>query len=364
MYIFFFFKFCRQYVEPFFFLQNSKLTPICGPSSGIYGVDVFYKFIDVLFTRKFFTLVSMTGVTRSGPKKEGFIKFHRTFKFVLKLLNRCDPNISEVSLKAYFQKVIDNSRRRYEDWNRERPKRASSSKHFSLGSSKRQKLAKKMEPSGSEEEMSDEEQSNGGEEKPSVEAERGSIESGQPESTEETVISSLDTSGQIGGNIFIERDISTETASGAATEDFANGFVMNSMKTSAPGGCDVVSPSEPDEIVESTGENSDEELNSIFEPAIAIAANVASDVAAKVAAKVSADAARSFGLMVSVKTHYLSNVNKCECFPLLTQVHAKKNINAGHKKSTWDEEDREVTDANPIEDIERRKKNKNTHFKM
>lgn len=209
----------------------------------------------------------MTGVSRSGPKKEGFIKFHRTFKFVLKLLNRCDPNISEVALKAYFQKVIDNSRRRYEDWNKQTPKRASTSKHYSTGLSKRQKIAekiaKKMEGSdegGSEEEMSNEEQSNAGEEKPSFGAERKLIESEPPEASEEVFTNTLNKFAPIDGDMFIV------------------------------------------EIDKNTDEISDEdEVDSIFEPTIAIAANIASDVAAKVAAKVSADAARNFGLMVIVK---------------------------------------------------------------
>lgn len=307
VYIFFFLKnLFFEIAYTFAFLQFSTLTPICGPSNGIFGVDVFYKYIDALFTRKFFTLVSMTGISRSGAKKESFIKFQRTFKFVLKLLNRCDPHISEVVLKGYFQKVIDNSRRRYEDWNKQTPKRTSASKHHSSELSKRRRIAK-LAPS--EEEMSDGEPA-----KASEEHQEELIDEGlKPEPFEEIHNNSLDTSTPMASGI------STETNNGYLSVAANAEIETNARSDSSLSKIEGTVIENADEIngeeTSSDEDSDDEEMNVFFPPTAAIAATVASDVAAKVAAKVSADAAnRTLDLIVSICTLPFQNSGRMYVF--------------------------------------------------
>lgn len=100
-----------------FYLYNSKFTqlqPICSEASGLRGDKVCYKFVDGLFTRRFFDLVSWTGTSRSGQIKENFSRFARTFGFFLKLVNSCDSAYTGAKTKNFFRKVIDNSKRRLE----------------------------------------------------------------------------------------------------------------------------------------------------------------------------------------------------------------------------------------------------------
>lgn len=83
--------------------------------------DVCYKYVDAMFTRKFFTLVSMTGCARGDTKKENFSRFARTFSFFFNLIRRCSQDCSETIVKHFFQNVIDNSKRRFEVLSMEKP---------------------------------------------------------------------------------------------------------------------------------------------------------------------------------------------------------------------------------------------------
>lgn len=93
-------------------LQQTQLYPVCGPTSGRTGDNVSYKIVDALFTRRFFTLVSWTGQSRSQQIKENFSRFVKTLRLFHHLVNRCDPSYTKVHVKMFFRKIIDNSKRR------------------------------------------------------------------------------------------------------------------------------------------------------------------------------------------------------------------------------------------------------------
>lgn len=93
------------------------------------GPNVCYILIDAIFTRRLFTLVSWTGASRTSENpKENFSRLVNIFKFIFLLVKRSDPNFTEHELKSFFQRIIDNSRRRFESTLGSAPRRASASK--------------------------------------------------------------------------------------------------------------------------------------------------------------------------------------------------------------------------------------------
>ncbi|XP_055905741.1 uncharacterized protein LOC129941194 [Eupeodes corollae] len=98
------------------FAQNmlKHFESICGGSSDLYGDNVAYALIDHVFTRRLFTLVTWTGLSRGTESKECFLKFERVFQFFFDLIRRVDKDYSIKSLKDFFQKIISNSKRRFE----------------------------------------------------------------------------------------------------------------------------------------------------------------------------------------------------------------------------------------------------------
>ncbi|XP_055847893.1 uncharacterized protein LOC129913310 [Episyrphus balteatus] len=106
-----------------------KFSSICGPKSGQRGDNVCYRVVDSLFSRKLFTLVSWSGVSRT-KKNESFSRFTNTFHFFLNLIKKSDSTYTEAELKDFFQKIINNSKRRYESTLSDTSKRMSSSKHY------------------------------------------------------------------------------------------------------------------------------------------------------------------------------------------------------------------------------------------
>lgn len=104
----FFFEFGNLFCE-FPLSQFALLSAVCGPGT-LTGKDLFYRYVNVIFTRKFWTLVTWTGLIRGKVKKQSFSTLLRIIKFVLMLLRRCDPNISDVQMDGFFKKAIYNSK--------------------------------------------------------------------------------------------------------------------------------------------------------------------------------------------------------------------------------------------------------------
>lgn len=95
-------------------MQFSLFDQVVGKASGLLGDDVAYELVDKVFTKKLFTLVSMSGHSRSGQTKECFNRFQRTMDFFYNLVLRSDSNYAVTASRKFFQKQISNSRRRFE----------------------------------------------------------------------------------------------------------------------------------------------------------------------------------------------------------------------------------------------------------
>ena len=87
---------------------------VCKAKNGLYGDNVPYTFVDHVFTRRFFTLVTWTGLSRTGESKECFQTYQRVFKFFFGLVQTVDPQYTITGLKQFFIRIISNSKRRFE----------------------------------------------------------------------------------------------------------------------------------------------------------------------------------------------------------------------------------------------------------
>lgn len=134
-----------------------RLYSVCGP--GIKGDNAAYRLVDAIFTRRFFTLVSWTGKSRGLVPKENFSRFQRTFKFIFKLVQRVDPQYTQDSLKKFFRRITDNSKRRYESFSCEKAR--ISTARTAGNPRKRVKLENELQPQESAEEEPQPEESVG-----------------------------------------------------------------------------------------------------------------------------------------------------------------------------------------------------------
>ncbi|XP_055849716.1 uncharacterized protein LOC129914471 [Episyrphus balteatus] len=106
----------EENLKNFEYAQNmiKHFESVCGGSSELYGDNVAYTLIDQIFTRRLFTLVTWTGVSRGTESKESFLQFERIFQFFFDLIRKSDSEYSIKALKDFFQKIISNSKRRFE----------------------------------------------------------------------------------------------------------------------------------------------------------------------------------------------------------------------------------------------------------
>lgn len=78
-------------------------------------LDICYEFVDAMFTRKLFLLVSWGGGSKSSITKTSFRNFHNTIEFVTSLVRKIHPDFSETTCQYFFKKdVISNSTKRAE----------------------------------------------------------------------------------------------------------------------------------------------------------------------------------------------------------------------------------------------------------
>lgn len=93
---------------------KDKLSFICGRGTKGNGIDHCYYLIDILFTRKFFTLCSWAGGSRDSSEKIPFKVFRNTITFFYTLIQEADKDFTLVQCETFFKNVIRNSTRRSE----------------------------------------------------------------------------------------------------------------------------------------------------------------------------------------------------------------------------------------------------------
>ncbi|KAF5303398.1 hypothetical protein FQR65_LT08240 [Abscondita terminalis] len=122
----------RDFVEA----MKKKCYQICGKNSGVHGHNVSYAFIDHLFDRKLFTLLTMSGRSRTtGTEKVCFKKYQRVFDFYFQIVHGIDESYTVVLLQKWFQGLMSNSKRR----SNSTPVRASRTKNRLIPAAKRRK---------------------------------------------------------------------------------------------------------------------------------------------------------------------------------------------------------------------------------
>lgn len=79
----------------------------------MYGKDVAYAFVDRVFTRKLFTLVTWSGQVRSETQKKRFSRFTSTIEFFHDLIHTVDNRFTMAESNKFLMEMIHNSARRY-----------------------------------------------------------------------------------------------------------------------------------------------------------------------------------------------------------------------------------------------------------
>lgn len=99
-----------------FIFQKTQLTSQLGIGQGIYGKDVAFAFVNHLFTRKLFKLVTWSGLIRNEIPKERFSQFTSTIRFFYELIYTVDNRYTMAETNKFLMEMIQNSGRRYRAW--------------------------------------------------------------------------------------------------------------------------------------------------------------------------------------------------------------------------------------------------------
>lgn len=79
------------------------LVRTCNVSDKLNELNVCYTFVDAVFTRDLFLLLSWAGGSKGSTTKTGFKAFQRTINFFISLVRTCHPNFSMTSCESFFK---------------------------------------------------------------------------------------------------------------------------------------------------------------------------------------------------------------------------------------------------------------------